>query len=932
VSAAIYQKARPIHWDEVVGQEHVKDVLRPALERGRIGHAYLFSGPRGVGKTTTARLIAMTVNCDDSSAVKPCGVCESCKMVIAGRHPDVLEIDAASNNSVDDVRDLREKVALQPMRGTNKVYILDEAHMMSKSAFNALLKTLEEPPAHAVFVLATTEPERLPPTILSRCQHYRFRRLNLEEIAGKLESIASREGVNAQKEAIALIARSADGAMRDGESLLERMLASGEPVLTLAQVEGALGLPPQDRITNLAIGLAKGETALVLETLSALYGDGFAPRTITERSKIALRDIVHSILNVGPARDRKDNLYDDLRPAHLLQLIKILDEEDQRFARASDLISLEMAFTKALIGPASTGEPISAEGNLGVRVAALERQAKEGGTARPGRGGPPEFDPFARQPRPAATTKAAQEEAPTEDATDSGAATSGTPVPPRSEPQIFTVPYPANSSPANSGPASKPNSSPAVGSGQNGTAGGTWGDVVAKAKPQLKAFLREGKGEVHGNTVTLEYGPKHKWHAEQIAAKLEDVGTLVRQVCGEAFALELIMPDGTKKNSRGNNPEGAASVTRAAAPVPQATTSQATSPQATTSQAPSDAVVIEPRVEMPAPVIEPVKIEPARVEPAKIEPSIQARVEPRVAESRAETVQVLERPAVIAQPEISLEPESKSEPEPALEPEPVESAPAAPRVIPAFVQDGPIHIANALSQAMPAALEFDALGKPPSPEESLFGAKTYVQATEIEPAIEPVKNVIQRLEPPVEITPEPELQTTNAPDHDLPVEDSRAEDSRVNATADDDAPWLDSVEVALDESDVPFFEEGPPLELYDIAPGASRGSTPPVSSGPASSGPANTAQGHSARLQTPEVSKPRSAPRAPTQASTDDTGDTAATPEPKSPAKLRAHPNYDPLAKLLSHRVREAGIIEGTPKTVAETETVTAETPEETEA
>ena len=151
MSAAIYQKARPIHWDEVVGQEHVKDVLRPALERGRIGHAYLFSGPRGVGKTTTARLIAMTVNCDDASAVKPCGVCESCKMVIAGRHPDVLEIDAASNNSVDDVRDLREKVALQPMRGTNKVYILDEAHMMSKSAFNALLKTLEEPPEHAVF-------------------------------------------------------------------------------------------------------------------------------------------------------------------------------------------------------------------------------------------------------------------------------------------------------------------------------------------------------------------------------------------------------------------------------------------------------------------------------------------------------------------------------------------------------------------------------------------------------------------------------------------------------------------------------------------------------------------------------------------------------------------------------------------------------------
>jgi DNA polymerase III subunit gamma/tau len=830
VSAAIYQKARPIHWDEVVGQEHVKDVLRPALERGRIGHAYLFSGPRGVGKTTTARLIAMTVNCDDATAVKPCGVCESCKMVIAGRHPDVLEIDAASNNSVDDVRDLREKVALQPMRGTNKVYILDEAHMMSKSAFNALLKTLEEPPEHAVFVLATTEPERLPPTILSRCQHYRFRRLNLEEIAGKLESIASREGVNAQKEALALIARSADGAMRDGESLLERMLASGDPVLTLSQVEGALGLPPQDRITNLAIGLAKGETALVLETLSGLYGDGFAPRTITERTKIALRDIVHSVLNVGPARDRKDNLYDDLAPAHLLQLIKILDEEDQRFARASDLISLEMAFTKALIGPASGGEAISTDGNLGVRVAALERQLKEGGgSARPARSGPPEFDPFARAPRTAPAAKPPQD--------SSGDAPQDTDAP-RNEPRAEARAAPA-SNPASSSPAT------------NRTAGGTWGDVVAKAKPQLKAFLREGKGDIHGSTVTLEYGPKHKWHAEQIAAKLEDVGALVRQICGEGFALELIMPDGSKKNSRGSNADGVTS-----AP----TASRVSQP------APVIEANVEPtRVETPVePVhVEPVRLEPAPIEPVHVEPAIQARA----AESRAETVQVLERPAVIAEPEISRE----------LELEP--TAPTAPRIAPAFVQDGPIHIADAL----PTALEFDALGKPPSPEESLFGAKTYVQAVEPEPVNPEPANleppVIQMLEPS-EPKPELEMQATNVPA--------------------DDAPWLESVEVALDAGDVPFFEEGPPLELYDVAPGASRGSAPTASS---------------ARLETPEVSKPRTAPRAPSQASTDDA---EAIAEIKSPAKLKAHPNYDHLAKLLTHRVREAGVIEGVNKAVTE--------------
>ncbi|NJK45152.1 MAG: DNA polymerase III subunit gamma/tau [Pleurocapsa sp. SU_196_0] len=378
MSASIYQRTRPIHWDEVIGQEHVKDVLRPALERGRIGHAYLFSGPRGVGKTTTARLIAMTVNCDDTSgAVKPCGKCESCRMVMTGRHPDVLEIDAASNNSVDDVRDLREKVALQPMRGDKKVYILDEAHMMSKSAFNALLKTLEEPPAHAVFILATTEPERLPPTILSRCQHYRFRRLSVPEIAGKLQKTCDGEGVNAAPEALNLMARAADGAMRDGESLLERMLAAGEPALTLSMVEGALGLPPMDRLAALARALARADSTAVLNGLNGLYADGFAPRTITERVKIALRDALHDQLGVGGARKGNGEGAEHLDETLLLKLIRALDEEDARFARSSDLIALEMAFTKALV-VAQGLDGGAGDAGLTGRVTALEKQIRAG--------------------------------------------------------------------------------------------------------------------------------------------------------------------------------------------------------------------------------------------------------------------------------------------------------------------------------------------------------------------------------------------------------------------------------------------------------------------------------------------------------------------------------------------------------------------------
>lgn len=560
MSAAIYQRTRPIHWDEVVGQEHVKDVLRPALERGRIGHAYLFSGPRGVGKTTTARLIAMTVNCDDVSvAVKPCGKCESCKMVMAGRHPDVLEIDAASNNSVDDVRDLREKVALQPMRGDKKVYILDEAHMMSKSAFNALLKTLEEPPSHAVFILATTEPERLPPTILSRCQHYRFRRLSVTEIAGKLQKTCDAQRVTAAPEALQLMARSADGAMRDGESLLERMLAGGEPALTLSLVEGALGLPPQDRLKSLGLALAKGDGAAVFSGLGALYSDGFAPRTITERTKIALRDSLHEQLNVDGSRSKGRGDDSNFDAALLLKLIRALDDEDARFARSSDLIALEMAFTKALTVAQGLETSGGAGDALGVRVAALERQLRDGGGAAPratGRPNVPDFDPTSRA-RPIAPKAAPEIAVPDDDDRESSpnrAFVQGL------EPRSLESRSAATANPASSGNA------PAINAVPRATSGGkTWGDVVLKAKPQLKAFLMPAKVEVTDRLVSIRYmDAKNNFHATSVAAKLEDIAALVREVLGAEVGLELVMPDGSKKNPL-SNPRSATSALAAPA-------------------------------------------------------------------------------------------------------------------------------------------------------------------------------------------------------------------------------------------------------------------------------------------------------------------------------------------------------------------------------
>lgn len=336
--SALYRQARPTTFDEMVGQEHVKEVLLNALRQGRLSQAYLFSGPRGVGKTSSARLIAQAVNCSQDS--KPCGVCEGCRLVREGRHPDVLEIDAASNNSVEDVRELRERILLSPMLGQHKVVILDEAHMMSKSAFNALLKTLEEPPPHVIFIFATTEPERMPPTILSRTQHFRFRRLSEAEIVQKLQRILAGLGREAEPQALELVARLADGAMRDAESLLDRLLALEGP-LTLKETEETLGLPPREALFALAEALDKGQLRQALEQAQHLYTQGFAARTLAQGLLEALRAGLYGRmgLGTGPHLTQPEE--------RLVAAMTALDEAQERLQKRSDAISLELALLGA---------------------------------------------------------------------------------------------------------------------------------------------------------------------------------------------------------------------------------------------------------------------------------------------------------------------------------------------------------------------------------------------------------------------------------------------------------------------------------------------------------------------------------------------------------------------------------------------------------
>ena len=280
---ALYRKYRPQRFGELVGQDHITGALRNAVHEDRIGHAYLFSGPRGNGKTTTARILAKALNCLDlGDDGEPCGQCENCVSIAAGTFSDLIEMDAASNRGVDDARDLVARINLGlGATSKRKVYLLDEVHMLTKDAANTLLKTLEEPPAHVVFVLATTEPEKVLPTIRSRTQHFEFKYLTVDELSGLLASVLADEGVDFEPDALAIVARAAGGSARDSESLLDLVLARGGAV-TVAAVEAALGGAPFELQIAILDAIASEDVAGVLTGIAALLDAAHDPRRIAE--------------------------------------------------------------------------------------------------------------------------------------------------------------------------------------------------------------------------------------------------------------------------------------------------------------------------------------------------------------------------------------------------------------------------------------------------------------------------------------------------------------------------------------------------------------------------------------------------------------------------------------------------------------------------
>ncbi|MEP6623948.1 MAG: DNA polymerase III subunit gamma/tau [Acidimicrobiia bacterium] len=525
---ALYRKYRPQRFGELVGQEHITVALRNAVRDDRVGHAYLFSGPRGNGKTTTARILAKALNCLELGADgEPCGQCENCVAIAAGTFGDLVEMDAASNRGVEDARNLVSRINLGlGATSKRKVYLLDEVHMLTKDASNTLLKSIEEPPPHVVFILATTEPEKVLPTIRSRTQHFEFTYLTVEEISGLLASVLADEGVEFEAEALPLVARAAAGSARDSESLLDLVLAGGGPV-TVASVEAALGGAPLEMRMTILDAVAAEDVAGVLIGVRALLDAAHDPRRIAEGLLSALRDAFVTVASRGrieidepeDVQARLATLGETMGNAALVRALETLGQAivDMRGVDAADpRLVLEIALVRL-----ARRETNVAVASLADRVDRLEARLAGGGAASP--------------PPPAAPTPPAAE--------GSAVETPGVEAPTRSSrpkalgalrkaaaAQTSAAPAPTAADPEPAPPGV--DSTPEVSFGLD-DAVLAWAQVLAGVPRSLQAAVMEAQPlRVDGNVIVFGVARNH---IDAVRPKFQKNADAIR----EAFIREL---------------------------------------------------------------------------------------------------------------------------------------------------------------------------------------------------------------------------------------------------------------------------------------------------------------------------------------------------------------------------------------------------------
>lgn len=419
-SQVFYRKWRPQTLSDVVGQEPVTQTLLNALKSGRIAHAYLFCGPRGTGKTSTGRILAKAVNCLSNGKGEPCNTCTQCSSTTDGRALDVIEIDAASNRGIDEIRQLRERVGYAPNAARYKVYIIDEVHMLTTEASNALLKTLEEPPAHAIFILATTEPHKVLPTIQSRCQRFDFRRLSIQAVVYRLKHICQGENITISPEALSLVARSATGSLRDAENLLEQLVVYYGHEITHHQVQALLGITGDRRVRELVKHILKRDIPAGLETLNGVMSDGLDLRQFLREMVEYLRALL--LVKAGseqgvelPQEDIEElrDLAKRTSLEEIAQAVRLFGGIDLRLDNYSPL-PLELALVEYALPGAEKKEaaaPREKPLEASARPSAIPARAKAEATATP-RQKPPEVSPSPPPPPQPTQAQATPEEKP----------------------------------------------------------------------------------------------------------------------------------------------------------------------------------------------------------------------------------------------------------------------------------------------------------------------------------------------------------------------------------------------------------------------------------------------------------------------------------------------------------------------------------------